>query len=65
MSGGGFNGQSCTGRYRQAPVAHHPVLSHSREWLGFEETKPMLRTTFGSIPWDDLHHTGQCETNVR
>ena len=28
-----------------------------------EETKPMLNTSFGSIPWDDLHHPDISQTN--
>lgn len=28
-----------------------------------EETKPMLNTSFGFIPWDDLHHPDISQTN--
>ena len=28
-----------------------------------EETKPMLNTTFGFVPWDDLHHPDISQTN--
>ena len=35
-----------------------PVFSQFAEngWGYSEETKPMLQTTFGFIPWDDSHH---------
>ena len=28
-----------------------------------EETKPMLNTSFGFVPWDDLHHPDISQTN--
>ena len=28
-----------------------------------EETKPMLNTSHGFVPWDDLHHTELSQTN--
>ena len=28
-----------------------------------EETKPMLNTSHGFVPWDDLHHTEVSQTN--
>ena len=42
-----------------------PVFSVDAEkGYGFnEETKPMLETSFGSIPWDDSHHPDLSQTN--
>ncbi|QEC55439.1 Sec-dependent nitrous-oxide reductase [Flavisolibacter ginsenosidimutans] len=63
---GGFNGQ--LGIYgipsgRLFRVV--PVFSQSTEsGYGFsEETKPMLNTSHGFVPWDDLHHLAISETN--
>jgi nitrous-oxide reductase len=42
-----------------------PVFSQNAEngWGYSEETKPMLETSYGFIPWDDLHHTALSQTN--
>ncbi|MCR9253177.1 MAG: Sec-dependent nitrous-oxide reductase [bacterium] len=42
-----------------------PVFSVDAEkGYGFnEETKPLLNTSFGSIPWDDSHHPDLSQTN--
>ena len=42
-----------------------PVFSVDAEKAyGFnEETKPMLNTSYGSIPWDDSHHPDLSQTN--
>lgn len=42
-----------------------PVFSQDPEkGYGYnEETKPMLMTTFGFIPWDDAHHPKLSQTN--
>ncbi|MCB0495430.1 MAG: nitrous oxide reductase, partial [Cyclobacteriaceae bacterium] len=42
-----------------------PVFSVDAEkGYGFnEETKPMLQTSFGSIPWDDSHHPDLSQTD--
>jgi len=42
-----------------------PVFSVDGEKAyGFsEETKPMLETSFGSVPWDDSHHPDLSQTN--
>ncbi len=42
-----------------------PVFSVDAEKAyGFnEETKPMLETSYGSIPWDDSHHPDLSQTN--
>ena len=29
-----------------------------------EETKPMLNTSHGAVPWDDLHHIALSTTNL-
>lgn len=56
---GGFNGQMAvyglpSGRLlRLVPVfSQHP----ENGWGYSEETKPMLNTSHGHVPWDDLHH---------
>ncbi|TVR87262.1 MAG: Sec-dependent nitrous-oxide reductase [Saprospirales bacterium] len=56
---GGFNGQiSVVGLPSGRTFKIIPVFSVNPEnGYGFsEETKPMLNTTHGFIPWDDLHH---------
>ena len=57
---GGFSGQVAiygipSGRLLKVI----PVFSQNAEngWGYNEETKGMLQTTFGFIPWDDTHHT--------
>src|ERR1041384_4896175 len=42
-----------------------PVFSVDPEkgWGYSEETKPMLNTSNGFVPWDDLHHIALSETN--
>ncbi|UTW63380.1 Sec-dependent nitrous-oxide reductase [bacterium SCSIO 12741] len=42
-----------------------PVFSQDAEkaWGYNEETKPMLETSFGFIPWDDAHHPELSQTN--
>jgi nitrous oxide reductase len=39
-----------------------PVFSVDPEkgWGYSEETKPMLNTSHGFVPWDDLHHIRTC-----
>lgn len=63
---GGFNGQ--VGIYgipsgRLFRIV--PVFSQSPEsGYGFsEETKPMLNTSHGFVPWDDQHHIALSQTN--
>ncbi len=63
---GGFNGQlSIVGLPSGRLLKVIPVFSQNPEngWGYSEETKPMLETTFGFIPWDDLHHTALSQTN--
>jgi nitrous-oxide reductase len=63
---GGFNGQMAiyglpSGRlFRIIPV----FSQFPENGYGFsEETKPMLNTSHGSVPWDDLHHIALSVTN--
>ena len=63
---GGFNGQlSVVGLPSGRTLRIIPVFSQNAEnGYGYsEETKPMLETSFGFIPWDDLHHTALSQTN--
>ncbi|WP_411278504.1 Sec-dependent nitrous-oxide reductase [Gemmatimonas sp.] len=62
---GGFNGQiGVYGLPSGRLLKIIPVFSQFPEngWGYSEETKPMLETTFGNIPWDDLHHTALSQT---
>lgn len=63
---GGFNGQMNvygipSGRlFRIIPVfSEDPTSGYGYS----EETKPMLNTSHGYIPWDDLHHPALSTTN--
>jgi len=63
---GGFSGQVTvyglpSGRlFKQIPVfSQYPQTGYGYS----EETKAMLSTTFGSVPWDDSHHTEMSLTN--
>jgi nitrous-oxide reductase len=63
---GGFNGQvGVYGLPSGRLLKIVPVFSQFAEnGYGYsEETKGMLETTFGNIPWDDLHHTALSQTN--
>ncbi|MCB0623971.1 MAG: nitrous oxide reductase, partial [Saprospiraceae bacterium] len=56
---GGFSGQvSVYGLPSGRLLRVIPVFSVDAEkGYGFnEETKPMLNTSFGFVPWDDAHH---------
>lgn len=63
---GGFSGQLSvyglpSGRlFRVIPVFS---VDPEKGWGYSEETKPMLNTSNGFIPWDDLHHTEMSQTN--
>ncbi|MCH6232884.1 Sec-dependent nitrous-oxide reductase [Cognataquiflexum rubidum] len=64
---GGFNGQiSVVGLPSGRVLKILPVFSvHPENGWGFsEETKPMLNTTHGFVPWDDLHHIAISTTNA-
>lgn len=63
---GGFNGQmSVYGIPSGRLLRIIPVFSQFPEnGYGFsEETKPMLNTSHGFVPWDDLHHIALSTTN--
>jgi len=62
---GGFNGQiSVVGLPSGRVLRIVPVFSAQPEnGYGFsEETKPMLNTSHGYVPWDDLHHIALSQT---
>jgi nitrous-oxide reductase len=63
---GGFSGQvTVYGLPSGRLLKTIPVFSQFPEngWGYSEETKPMLETTFGFIPWDDTHHTALSQTD--
>ncbi|MCB0819096.1 MAG: Sec-dependent nitrous-oxide reductase [Bacteroidetes bacterium] len=63
---GGFSGQmSVYGLPSGRLLRVIPVFSVDPEkgWGYSEETKPMLNTSHGFIPWDDLHHIEMSQTN--
>lgn len=63
---GGFSGQmSVYGLPSGRLLRVIPVFSVDPEkGYGYsEETKPMLNTSHGIVPWDDLHHTELSQTN--
>lgn len=63
---GGFSGQmSVYGLPSGRLLRVVPVFSVDPEkgWGYSEETKPMLNTSHGFVPWDDLHHTELSQTN--
>jgi nitrous-oxide reductase len=63
---GGFNGQmSVVGLPSGRVLKILPVFSvHPENGYGFsEESKAMLNTSHGFVPWDDLHHISLSVTN--
>ncbi|MEZ4859643.1 MAG: Sec-dependent nitrous-oxide reductase [Flavobacteriaceae bacterium] len=63
---GGFSGQmSVYGLPSGRLFKVIPVFSQDAEkaWGYNEETKPMLNTSHGFIPWDDAHHPDISQTN--
>jgi nitrous-oxide reductase len=63
---GGFNGQVMAyGLPSGRLLKLISVFSQNPEtgWGYNEETKPMLQTTYGFIPWDDTHHAELSQTN--
>src|ERR1051325_9201895 len=63
---GGFSGQMAVyGLPSGRLLRVIPVFSQDPEkGYGFsEETKPMLNTSHGFVPWDDLHHPEMSQTN--
>jgi nitrous-oxide reductase len=63
---GGFSGQMAvyglpSGRlFRVIPVFS---VDPEKGWGYSEETKPMLNTSHGFVPWDDLHHPTLSQTD--
>lgn len=63
---GGFSGQLAvyglpSGRlFRVIPVFS---VDPEKGWGYSEETKPMLNTSHGFVPWDDFHHPTLSQTN--
>lgn len=63
---GGFSGQmSVYGLPSGRMLKVVPIFSQDPEsgWGFSEETKPMLNTSEGFIPWDDQHHLELSQTN--
>jgi len=63
---GGFSGQiSVYGIPSGRMLRNIPVFSVDPEkgWGFSEETRGMLNTSHGFVPWDDLHHTQLSKTN--
>jgi nitrous-oxide reductase len=63
---GGFNGQiGIYGLPSGRLIKIIPVFStHPENGYGYsEESKPMLNTSNGFVPWDDLHHISLSTTN--
>jgi nitrous-oxide reductase len=63
---GGFNGQiGVYGLPSGRLLKFLPVFSQHPEngWGYTEETKPMLQTSHGFIPWDDTHHPELSQTD--
>lgn len=64
---GGFSGQlSVYGLPSARLLRVIPVFSVDPEkgWGFSEETKPMLNTSHGFVPWDDLHHVEMSMTDA-
>src|SRR6187399_3355841 len=63
---GGFSGQmSVYGLPSGRLLRVIPVFSQDPEkgWGYSEQTKPMLNTSYGFIPWDDAHHPQLSQTD--
>lgn len=66
FASGGFSGQvAAYGLPSGRLLKVIPVFAQNPEngWGYNEETKPMLNTSHGFIPWDDAHHTELSKTN--
>lgn len=62
---GGFSGQvSVYGLPSGRLLRNIPVFSQApEEGYGYsEETKPLLQTSYGFVPWDDAHHPQLSQT---
>lgn len=63
---GGFSGQLAVyGLPSGRLIKQVPVFSQHAEngWGYNEETKPMLNTSYGFVPWDDSHHAELSQTD--
>ena len=63
---GGFSGQLAVYGIPSGRLFREiPVFSEDPEtgWGYTEETKPMLMTSHGYVPWDDFHHPALSTTN--
>jgi nitrous-oxide reductase len=63
---GGFDGQVAVyGLPSGRLLRHVPVFSQNPEngWGYSEQTKPMLMTSWGFVPWDDAHHPELSQTD--
>ena len=63
---GGFNGQLAVyGLPSGRLLKYLPVFSQFPEngWGYDENTKPMLETSYGFVPWDDTHHVQLSKTD--
>ncbi|HSJ75068.1 MAG TPA: Sec-dependent nitrous-oxide reductase, partial [Gemmatimonadales bacterium] len=63
---GGFDGQvGVYGLPSGRLLKHVPVFSQNAEngWGYSEQTKPMLTTSYGFVPWDDAHHPQLSQAN--
>ncbi len=65
MSGGFSGNVTVHGLPSGRLIKTIPVFSQFPEngWGYSEETKPMLNTTFGFVPWDDAHHPELSQTD--
>lgn len=65
VSGGFSGGMAVYGIPSGRLLRVVPVFSVDPEkgWGYSEETKPMLNTSHGFVPWDDLHHLDLSQTN--
>ena len=66
FASGGFSGNvTVHGLPSGRLIKTVPVFSQFPEngWGYSEETKPMLNTTFGFVPWDDSHHPELSQTD--
>jgi nitrous-oxide reductase len=62
---GGFDGQvGIYGLPSGRLLKHVPVFAQSAEngWGYSEQTKPMMMTSYGFVPWDDAHHPQLSQT---
>lgn len=66
FTSGGFSGQmGVYGLPSGRLIKQIPIFSQHAEngWGYSEETKPMLNTSYGFVPWDDSHHPKLSQTD--